>query len=135
MEGGGGTNQQGGNVTNSRKTPKHRQTKRQASGCRPVDQSASSTPAERQSGREASRAAEKPADKHRPAKQQRSQQNGKETGRTAKQQKLAAKCFTWNNGEHQSYPQQTNPNREFVTVNREFVTVRSDQRARFLLSL
>ncbi len=84
MEGGGGTNQQGGNVTNSRKTPKHRQTKKQASGCRPVNQSASSTPAERQSGREASRAAEKPAERQKSQQTGIDQQNGKEASRTAK---------------------------------------------------
>ncbi len=80
MEGGGGTNQQGGNVTNSRKTSKHRQTKRQATGCRPVDQGTRSTtnrtaqrPAEPQktirqakTNRTAEKPAERPTEHHRP---------------------------------------------------------------------
>ncbi|WP_419635275.1 hypothetical protein [Thiolapillus sp.] len=139
MEDGGGTNQQGGNVTNSRKTSKHRQTKRQATGCRPVDQSASSTPAERQrsqqSGREASRAAEKPADRHRPAKRQKDRQNGKKTGRTTKQQKLTAKCFTWNNGEHQKLSTEKKICREILIVCRQMLIVGEDQRGRFFLFL
>ncbi len=88
---------------------RHRQTKRQASGYRPVDQSASSTQQEQQNGQQSGREASRQAKDHQTnIDQQKNRTAGREASRTAERQsnkKPTSKCFTWNNGEHKSYPQ------------------------------
>ena len=70
----------------------------------------------------ANRAAQRPTERHRGQQSGTEASSGQQSGRNVPRGTMA---------NIKSYPQQTNPNREFVIVNREFVIVRSDQRARF----
>ncbi len=118
---------------------RHRQTKRKATGCRPVDQSASSTQQEQQndqqSGTEASRQAK---DRQTSKDQQKRRTAGRAASRAAERhssKKPTYKCFTWNNGEHQKLSTSKKICREILIVSRKILIVGEDQRARFFLFL
>ncbi len=118
---------------------RHRQTKRKADGCRPVDQNTSSTLQKQQSGQQSGTEASRQAKEHQASiDQQKSRTADRAASRAAKQpaatssdQQSKRNVPRETMANIKSYPHHTNPNREFVIVNREFVIVRHDQRARF----
>ncbi|WP_419627842.1 hypothetical protein [Thiolapillus sp.] len=104
--------------------------KEKAGGCRPVDQNASSTPAERHRGQQTSK---RPSDKQRPAEEQNGQQSGQQSGRAAEQQKTNIQMFHVEQWRTQKLSTEKKICREILIVCRQILIVGEDQRARYLL--